>query len=98
MSPTRKLIRKLGEDLLYSGIHIYIGENEAYRYSEAIQFTEAYIRRDIPKEVGKFSSRDELWINAIKNYDITLIEGNWAKMVQMVAKNYSWQESDKWKE
>lgn len=98
VSPTRKLIRKLGEDLLYSGIHIYIGENEAYRYSKAIQFTEAYIRRDIPKEVGKFSSRDELWINAIKNYDITLIEGNWAKMVQMVAKNYAWQESKKGKE
>lgn len=98
VSLTRKLIRKLGEDMLYRGIDIYIDENEAYRYSEAIQFTEAYIRGDIPKEVGKFSSRDELWINAIKSYDIPLIEENWEKMVKMVVENYAWKESEKGKE
>jgi len=94
MSTTQKLIKELGEDLLYSSKYTYTGEDKAYRYSEAMRFTEAYIRGDLPREVGKFSSRDELWINAIENYDESLMKNNWAKMVQMVAQNYAWQKTE----
>ncbi len=94
-STTRKLIKKMGEDVLYSSIHIYNREDNAYRYSEAIRFTDAYMRRDMPKEVGKFSSRDELWVDAIESHNEKLIIDNWAKMVQMIAQNYAWREPEK---
>ena len=52
VSITRKLINKMGEDLLYGNKYTYIREDKAYQYSQAMQFTEAYIRGDMPKEVG----------------------------------------------
>lgn len=92
---TRKLIHNMGEGLLYSNRSNHLVIDDKYRYDEAVRFTQAYLDGDLPDEVKGFSSRDQMWLNAIENNNQNLMEIHWAEMVEMVVRNFSWKDSEK---
>lgn len=63
---TRRLIREMREDLLYSYFDDYTAVEKEYLYNKASIFTQAYIDRKLPQIVDNFSSKDESWLNAIE--------------------------------
>lgn len=98
-SDTRRLIKEMGTDLLYiNDTKYFASEDDSFRYSETSRFTEAYLSGKLLESVTKFSNRDEQWLYAIQTNDRELIDPNWPEMVNMVARNYSWQNSEKGKE
>ena len=87
---SRKLIHKMSEGLLYSARRVFDRTNEDYRCNEATRFVQAYIDGDLPAKVEGFSSRNEMWRDAILRNDKEVIKPHWTEMVQMVAQNYGW--------
>lgn len=73
-------------------------DNQTYLYNEAAIFTRAYLNGDLPEQVNGFSSRDEMWIDAIKRKDKENIETFWEEMIHMVAQNFSLKDPEKGKE